>query len=130
MPVAVEIPEDRLGEFCRRYRVRELSLFGSSLREDFGPDSDVDVLVEFDPSARVGFMTLSKMQRELSALLRRRVDLVPKPGLKEKIRQSVLDGARVIAYFVVDWSIVWETATQDAPQLRRQVLEILANEFG
>ena len=96
MQAAVEIPEERLEEFCRRYRVRELSLFGSSLREDFRPDSDVDILIEFEPSARVGFVTLSKMQRELSALLGRRVDLVPKPGLKEKIRQSVLDSARVI----------------------------------
>jgi predicted nucleotidyltransferase len=96
MPSAVKIPEGRLEEFCRRYRVRELSLFGSALREDFGPDSDVDVLVEFDPSARVGFLELSRMQRELSELLRRRVDLVPKPGLKEKIRQAVLDSAEVI----------------------------------
>jgi len=96
MPAAVEIPSDRLAELCRRYRVRELSLFGSALREDFGPDSDVDVLVEFEPSAQVGFLTLSKMRRELSALLGRRVDLVPKRGLKEKIRRGVLDSARVI----------------------------------
>ncbi|HEX8282447.1 MAG TPA: nucleotidyltransferase domain-containing protein [Pyrinomonadaceae bacterium] len=96
MPAAVKIPEGRLQEICRRYRVRELSLFGSALREDFGPDSDVDVLVEFDPSARVGFVTLSRMQRELSEVFRRRVDLVPKPGLKEKIRQAVLDSAEVI----------------------------------
>jgi predicted nucleotidyltransferase len=96
MPSAVEIPEARLKEFCRRYRVRELSLFGSALREDFAPDSDVDVLVEFEPAAQVGFMTLSRMQRELSELLRRRVDLVPKPGLKEKVRQAVLDSAEVI----------------------------------
>lgn len=96
MPSAVEIPEARLKEFCRRYRVRELSLFGSALREDFAPDSDVDMLVEFEPSAQVGFMALSRMQRELSELLSRRVDLVPKPGLKEKVRQAVLDSAEVI----------------------------------
>jgi predicted nucleotidyltransferase len=96
MSAAVEIPSGRLAELCRRYRVRELSLFGSALREDFGPESDVDVLVEFEPSAQVGFLTLSKMRRELSALVGRRVDLVPKRGLKEKIRQSVLASARVI----------------------------------
>lgn len=97
MPTAaIEIPSDRLAEFCRRYKVRELSLFGSALREDFGPDSDVDLLVEFEPSAQVGFLTLSKMQRELSALTGRRVDLVPKRGLKEKIRRAVLDSAEVI----------------------------------
>jgi uncharacterized protein len=97
MPTAaIEIPFDRLAELCRRYQVRELSLFGSALRDDFGPDSDVDLLVEFDPSAQVGFLTLTKMQRELSALAGRRVDLVPKRGLKEKIRQAVLDSAEVI----------------------------------
>lgn len=97
MPTAaIEIPVDRLAAFCRRYQVKELSLFGSALRGDFGPDSDVDLLVEFEPSAQVGFMTLSKMQRELSALVGRRVDLVPKRGLKEKILRDVLDSAKVI----------------------------------
>jgi predicted nucleotidyltransferase len=96
MKADVEIHPDRLAQLCRRYGVRELSLFGSALREDFGPDSDVDVLVEFDPSAQVGFLTLSKMRRELSALVGRRVDLVPKRGLKESIRRAVLDSARVI----------------------------------
>ena len=96
MKTAVEIPLDRLAELCRRYQVRELSLFGSALREDFGPDSDLDLLVEFEPSAQVGFLTLARVQRELSALLGRRVDLVPKAGLKSRIRQSVLGGAKVI----------------------------------
>jgi uncharacterized protein len=96
MYATVEIPSGRLAELCRRYGVRELSLFGSALREDFGPESDVDVLVEFETSAQVGFLTLSKMSRELSALVGRRVDLVPKHGLKEKIRRAVLDSARVI----------------------------------
>jgi predicted nucleotidyltransferase len=96
MTTAVEIPSDRLAELCRRYQVRELSLFGSAVREDFGPDSDLDLLVEFEPSAQVGFLTLARVQRELSALLGRHVDLVPKPGLKSRIRQSVLEGAKVI----------------------------------
>jgi predicted nucleotidyltransferase len=96
MAAAVEIPLDSLAELCRRHQVRELSLFGSALREDFGPDSDLDLLVEFEPSAQVGFLTLAKIQRELSALLGRRVDLVPKLGLKSRIRQSVLEGAKVI----------------------------------
>ena len=96
MAPVVEIPSDRLEELCRRYQVRELSLFGSALREDFGPGSDLDLLVEFEPSAQVGFLALAKVQRELSVLLGRRVDLVPKSGLKSRIRQSVLDGAKVI----------------------------------
>lgn len=97
MPTAaIEIPSERIAEFCRRYKVREMALFGSALRDDFGPNSDLDILVEFDPSAQIGFMTFSRMQRELSALLNRRVDLVPKQGLKEKIRRAVLDNANVI----------------------------------
>jgi len=56
MPTAaIEIPFERLAEFCRRYQVRELALFGSALREDFGPDSDVDLLVEFEPWRRSAF---------------------------------------------------------------------------
>src|SRR5579875_394340 len=85
-----EIPEAQIGDFCRRYRVRRLSLFGSALREDFGPQSDVDVLVEFEPEASVGFLTLSCMSRELSSLLGRPVDLVVHSGLKPLLREDVL----------------------------------------
>jgi predicted nucleotidyltransferase len=80
----------------RRYKVRQLALFGSALRDDFGPESDVDFLVEFDPTAQIGFLTLAKLQRELSAMIRRRVDLVPKHGLKDRIRQAVLASAKVV----------------------------------
>lgn len=83
-------------ELCKRYRVRELALFGSAVREDFSDTSDVDVLVEFEPDAEVGFITLSRMQRELSAILHRRVDLVPKNGLKPQIRESVLSSAEIL----------------------------------
>lgn len=71
-------------------------MFGSVLREDFGVDSDVDVLVDFEPSARVGLMALARTQRELSELLQRPVDLVTRDGLKPLIRQAVLDSAEVI----------------------------------
>ena len=81
---------------CQRYRVRELSIFGSALREDFRADSDIDLLVEFEPEAQIGFVTLSRMQRELSAILNRPVDLVPKGGLKPKIRESVISSAKVL----------------------------------
>ena len=83
-------------EFCRKYLVRELAVFGSALRGDFDGSSDIDLLVEFEPNAEVGFLTLSKMQRELSKLFNRRVDLVPKEGLKPKIRKGVLSSARVL----------------------------------
>src|SRR5437870_4359584 len=93
---AIEIPTDRIVELCRQYQVRELALFGSVLRDDFAPESDIDLLVDFDPSAQIGFLTLARLQRELSALFQRSVDLVPKRGLKPKIRQSVLEQAEVI----------------------------------
>ena len=62
----IAVPEEQIAAFCRRNRVRSLALFGSVLREDFGPGSDV--LVAFEPGARVGFLALGRMQRELSAL--------------------------------------------------------------
>jgi len=84
------IPQKEIKEFCRRYQVQRLALFGSVLRKDFRPESDVDVLISFMPATRVGFLTLSRMQRELSELFQRRVDLVPLDGLKPVIRDSVL----------------------------------------
>lgn len=92
----IEIPVDKIADFCRRHHIRSLSIFGSVLREDFGPDSDVDVLVEFEPDAQVGFIALSRMRRELEELLQRPVDLVPKRGLKPKIRETVLSSMEVI----------------------------------
>ena len=73
-----------------------MALFGSVLRDDFRPESDIDILVVFDPSARITFMTLGKMKRELSTLFRREVDLVPQEGLKPAIRESVLSSAQEV----------------------------------
>lgn len=90
------IPSDALADFCKSYEVRELALFGSATTENFTEASDVDLLVEFQPQAQVGLLTLSRMQRELSGMLHRPVDLVPKKGLKLKIRDSVLSSAEVL----------------------------------
>jgi predicted nucleotidyltransferase len=92
----IPIPEAKITAFCHRNQVKSLELFGSVLRADFRPDSDVDVLVEFEPGARIGFLALGRMQRELAALLERPVDLVPKDGLKPVIRQDVLASTEVI----------------------------------
>ena len=92
----IPIPSGPIADFCRRNQIRQLSIFGSALREDFRPDSDVDVLVEFEPGAQIGFMALGRMRRELSALLKRPVDFVPKNGLKPKIRDAVLSSAEVV----------------------------------
>jgi len=90
----IPVHSRQISGICRRYHVRRLALFGSVLRDDFRPDSDVDLLVAFEPEARVGFVTLSRMQRELSELFKRPVDLVPMDGLKPVIRESVLSSAQ------------------------------------
>src|SRR6266567_1304306 len=92
----IEFPMEEITALCSRNKVRELALFGSVLRDDFRPDSDIDILVEFDQDAEIGFMTLARLARELSALLHRRVDLVPKTGLKPRIRGEVLARSKVL----------------------------------
>lgn len=93
---AIYVPHEGLTRFCRQYKVRELSVFGSALKEDSDPDSDIDLLVSFAPDARVTFTKLARMQRELEALFGRKVDLVPKDGLKPVIRDYVLASARTV----------------------------------
>ncbi|MEE8394878.1 MAG: nucleotidyltransferase domain-containing protein, partial [bacterium] len=73
--VQIEISGAEIADFCRRHRIRKLALFGSVLREDFGPDSDVDVLVEFEPDFPVGLIRCSAIQREPTGLFGREVDL-------------------------------------------------------
>ena len=92
----VEFPMEAIRALCTRYHVRELAVFGSALREDFRPESDIDLLVEFEQDAQVSYLDLFKMQRELVAILQRPVDLVPKHGLKPLIRESVLASAQVL----------------------------------
>ena len=90
----VEIPEEAVAEFCRQHGIRRLSLFGSILRDDFGPDSDVDVLVEFEPGTRVGLRFFT-MERELSQLFGRKVDLNTPGFLSKYFRDEVLAEAVV-----------------------------------
>lgn len=92
----ISVPREQIADVCRRRHIRWLALFGSALRSDHGPDSDVDVLVEFEPEARVTMSTLSRLQRQLEAIAARPVDLVLKGGLKRRIRDTVLASARVI----------------------------------
>ena len=91
----IEIPEQAIREFCLRHHIRRLSLFGSILRDDFGADSDMDVLVEFEPGARTGFAFFG-MQEELSDIFGRRVDLNTPPCLSKYFRDEVLEEARVV----------------------------------
>ena len=92
------IPVDRqkVADFCRRHHISRLSLFGSVLRDDFRPDSDVDILVEFEPGYTVGFIRLCQIEQELSALLGgRRLDLITPKFLNHRIRDRVLADAEV-----------------------------------
>ena len=90
----VEIPKEQIAEFCRRYRICRLALFGSILRDDFRPESDVDVLVEFEPGTKVG-LRFSAIERELSDLLGRKVDLNTPGFLGKYYREEVLKEAEV-----------------------------------
>lgn len=92
----LDIPGERIADFCRAHRIRRLRLFGSVLREDFRPDSDVDVLVEFEPGARVGLITLAMLELELGEIIGRKVDLRTPNDLSRYFRQQVLDSARVL----------------------------------
>lgn len=91
-----QVDEIRLADLCRRYGILELSLFGSAVRGEMRPGSDIDVMVEFDPSARIGLIRFESLSEELEALIGRKVDLVTKRGLKSWIRPQVLREARVI----------------------------------
>ncbi len=87
MSVQVHIDEKRIGAFCRKWKVTELALFGSVLRDDFGPQSDIDVLVELAPAHGLGLFDWVEMIDELRAIFGRKVDLVSKRGLRNPFRR-------------------------------------------
>jgi uncharacterized protein len=80
--VQIDIPHAAIAEFCRRWKVTELSLFGSVLRDDFRPDSDVDVLITFAPDHGLTFLDLAHMERDLQEILGRPVDLVEREAVE------------------------------------------------
>lgn len=96
----VTIPTDKISDFCRRWKVTELALFGSALRRDFSPDSDVDILVSFVPEARWSLFDLVVMENELQAILDREVDLVERTAVEQAEnyirRRSILNNIEVI----------------------------------
>jgi predicted nucleotidyltransferase len=95
MPVQIPVDQKRIADFCRLHHIRRLSLFGSVLRNDFGPTSDVDVLVEFEPDHVPGFAFFS-LESELSDLLHRRVDLNTPAFLSKYFRDEVLRDVQVL----------------------------------
>ena len=93
----ISIHKDRIADFCRRHRIRRLALFGSVLRDDFGPESDVDVLVEFEPDTTVGLFKLYDLEQELSRLLGgRRVEMNTPGSLSKYFRDRVLSEAEAL----------------------------------
>jgi predicted nucleotidyltransferase len=93
MDLPIDIPTDALAAFCRQHQIRRLSLFGSVLGPDFGPTSDLDVLVELEPGHRIGLLGLAAMQRELAGLIGRDVDLRTPDDLSPYVRDDVMKTA-------------------------------------
>jgi predicted nucleotidyltransferase len=91
----VSVDSARKAEFCRRNHISRLSFFGSVLRDDFRPDSDIDVLVEFDPGTPVGLLDMASMEIELSEILGRKADLRTPNDLSRYFREEVLARAEV-----------------------------------
>ena len=98
MSLKIAVERERIAEFCRKWRVTEFSLFGSVLTEQFGPDSDVDVLVSFEPDAPWGLYELVDMREELMEIFGRNVDLVEKEGLRNPFRRSSILRTREIIH--------------------------------
>jgi predicted nucleotidyltransferase len=93
--IHIEVPEKAITDFCGRNRVQRLLFFGSVLRDDFRPESDVDILVEYEPGAVAGFLRLAAMENELSQILKRKVDLRTPAELSRYFRQEVLESAEI-----------------------------------
>ena len=91
----ISISSETINQFCQRYHIQKLSFFGSVLRADFSPESDIDILVEFDPQHIPGLIRLSAMEQELSEIFQRKVDLRTPEDLSSYFRQEVIDSALV-----------------------------------
>ncbi|NTU62466.1 MAG: nucleotidyltransferase family protein [Chloroflexi bacterium] len=94
------VPDSEITRFCQRWRIHELALFGSALRSDFGPNSDLDVLVTFSPEAEWGLLEHVQMQQELQSLFHRKVDLITKRALERSrnwlLRREILNTAETL----------------------------------
>lgn len=97
---AIELPIDKIAEFCDRWQIIEFALFGSVLRDDFRPDSDIDIMVQFHPEAHPTFLSLEKMEDELKVIFDRDIDLITRQGIETSLnylrRQEILTSAQVI----------------------------------
>ena len=94
----INIPKDKIEDFCRRWKIKEFALFGSVLREDFRPDSDVDVLVSFAPDGGITFDNRVEMLDELAEIFGREVDLVEKGTIRNPFRRHEILTTKEVVY--------------------------------
>ena len=92
------VPDQSVAEFCRRWSIREFSFFGSVLRDDFRPDSDIDVVVSFDGGAAWSLFDLVTMQQELGGILGRPVDLIEESALRNPYRRAAILSSKQVVY--------------------------------
>lgn len=114
----IQLPLAKIIEFCQRHHIRRLSLFGSVLREDFGMDSDIDFLVEFEPVHQVSYLDIAGMELELSEIIERKADLRTPAELSPYFRQEVLETAELF----YDQERSDQTSTL-IPQLEKIILD-------
>lgn len=127
MTLKVSADRERIAVFCRQRHIQRLALFGSVLRPDFGPASDIDVLVEFEPDHAPGLFSIAAMERELSALFGgRNVDLRTPEDLSRYFRQRVLEEAEV--QYDINREILWQTVRRDLPPLVATLEHVLGGE--
>ncbi len=93
--IPIQIEKEKIKKFCRKYHIRKLSFFGSILRDDFIQDSDVDVLIEFHPYQKIGYLRVAHMENELSSVIGRKVDLRTPEELSKYFRNEVIANAEV-----------------------------------
>ena len=96
--MSIGIPKDKIEDFCRRWKITEFALFGSVIRDDFRPDSDIDVLVTFEPNAGHTLFDLVHMENELKEMFGRHVDLVERGGLRNPFRRREILSTMEVIY--------------------------------
>ncbi|SPD72232.1 putative nucleotidyltransferase [uncultured Desulfobacterium sp.] len=93
--ISIDFPKDKVADFCRRNHIRKLSVFGSVLKDNYRADSDIDILVEFDPDHTPGLISLARMENELTRILGRKVDMRTAEDLSRYFRNEILQSAEV-----------------------------------
>lgn len=121
-----ELSMEKVAEFCDRWQVTEFALFGSVLRDDFRPDSDIDVMVQFNPDAHPTFRTLDQMEAELNTVFRRDVDLITRQGIETSRnylrRHEILSSAQII-YATGSSILAWYGAIRRGDPLQDGIAE-------